>query len=63
MKKMPDLYSLLGVPRDAETSQIRTAYKQLAKGPSANISAVDPNAYAVRFMEFVSAIFSPHGAV
>jgi DnaJ family protein A protein 2 len=28
---MPDLYSLLGVPRDAETSQIRTAYKQLAK--------------------------------
>ena len=31
MKKMPDLYDLLGVPRDAETSQIRTAYKQLAK--------------------------------
>jgi DnaJ family protein A protein 2 len=28
---MPDLYSLLGVPRDAEISQIRTAYKQLAK--------------------------------
>ena len=28
---MSDLYSLLGVSRDADTSQIRTAYKQLAK--------------------------------
>jgi DnaJ-class molecular chaperone len=26
-----DLYSVLGVSRDAETSEIRTAYKQLAK--------------------------------
>jgi hypothetical protein len=43
------------------TKRLESAYKQLAKGPSANISAVDPNAYAVRFMEFASAIFSPHG--
>ena len=28
---MPDLYNVLGLNRDADTSQIRTAYKQLAK--------------------------------
>jgi hypothetical protein len=43
------------------SKRLENAYKQLARGPTANISAVDPNAYAVRFMEFASAIFSPNG--
>ncbi len=44
------------------SKRLESAVKHLARGTGANISAVDPNAYAVRFMEFASAIFSPTGA-